>query len=140
LKETGRGVNPETFRSWRVVNNQSKNSLGHPRSYHLMPGSTGIFRGNEDEKATHADLWVTLHRENEMPRSKGDARTTMDALPEYANGESVKDKNVVLWYWLYFHHFPRSEDWMHQPMVWKSFELMPRDFLDTSPLKPAKGR
>ena len=45
---------------------------------------------------------------------------------------------MVLWYWLSLHHFPRSEDWLHQPMIWKSFELMPRDFLDESPLKPEK--
>ena len=62
----------------------------------------------------------------------------MNALPKYVNGESVENKDVVLWYWLSFHHFPRSEDWMHQPMVSKSFELVPRDFLDGSPLKPVK--
>ena len=138
LKETGRPCNPETFRSWRVVNHNSKNALGHPRSYQLLPGSTGIFRGHEQEKATHADLWVTLNKPNEMPRSAADARTALAALPKYADDESVDNKDVVLWYWLSSHHFPRSEDWMHQPMIWKSFELMPRDFLDGSPLKPEK--
>jgi hypothetical protein len=33
---------------------------------------------------------------------------------------------------------PRSEDWQLQPMVWKSFELMPRDFLGASPIRLAK--
>jgi Cu2+-containing amine oxidase len=42
---------------------------------------------------------------------------------------------ALLWYWLCCHHFPRSEDWLQQPMIWKSFELMPRDFLDASQLK-----
>jgi primary-amine oxidase len=138
LKETGRPCNPETFRSWRVVNYQSKNAQGHPRSYQLLPGSTGVFRGDEHEKATHADLWVTVNKPNEIPRSAADPRTAMEALPTYTDGESVANKNVALWYWLCLHHFPRSEDWPHQPMVWKSFELMPRDFLDASPLKPAK--
>jgi primary-amine oxidase len=140
LKETGRPCNPETFRSWRVVNYKSKNALGHPRSYQLLPGSTGIFRGNESpgEKATHADLWVTLYKPKEFPRSAADPRTALEALPTYADGETVENKAVVLWYWLYFHHLPRSEDWLHQPMVWKSFELMPRDFLDGSPLQPQK--
>jgi len=138
LKETGRPANSETFRSWRVVNNNSKNALGHPRSYQLLPGSAGVFRGTEQERATHSDLWVTLFNPKEMPRSAADRRSALDAVPKYANGESVENKNVVLWYWLNFHHFPRSEDWMHQPMVWKSFELMPRDFLDGSPLKPEK--
>jgi primary-amine oxidase len=60
----------------------------------------------------------------------------LQALPSFVDGESVEGKNVVVWYWLGFHHFPRSEDWLHQPVVWKGFELMPRDFLDSSPLVP----
>src|SRR5262249_34614836 len=97
-KETGRPCNPETFRSWRVVNHESKNALGHPRSYQLMPGSTGIFRGNgsEHEKATQADLWVTLYKTNEFPRSSVDPRSALAALPKYADGESVENKRVVL--------------------------------------------
>jgi len=140
LKETGRHCNPETFRSWRVVNYKSKNALGHPRSYQIIPGNTGIFRGDasENEKSAQADLWVTLYKPNEFPRSGTDARTALAALPKYADGESVENKDVVLWYWLSCHHFPRSEDWLHQPVIWKSFELMPRDFLDGSPLKPQK--
>jgi primary-amine oxidase len=131
LRETGRPLNPETFRSWRVVNRASRNAQGHPRSYHLMPSNTGIFRsGIAREAAAQADLWVTKYKPNEMGG--------MDALPKYVDGESVENQNVVLWYWLGLHHFPRSEDWMHQPMIWKSFELMPRDFLDGSPLKPDK--
>jgi primary-amine oxidase len=140
LKETGRPCNPETFRSWRVVNNKSRNALGHPRSYQLIPGNTGIFRGQHADKelATHFDLWVTRYKPSEFPRSRSDARSALTALPTYADGESVTDKDVVLWYWVGFHHFPRTEDWVHQPVVWKSFELMPRDFLDGSPLKPEK--
>jgi primary-amine oxidase len=138
LKETGRSCNPQTFRSWRVVNYKSKNALGHPRSYQLLPGSAGIFRGLPSEKAAHADLWVTQYKPEEFPRSGTDGRIAMAALPEYANGESVHNKHVVVWYWLCFHHFPRSEDWLQQPVVWRSFELMPRDFLDSSPLKATK--
>ncbi len=137
-QETGRQSSPETYRSWRVVNSKSKNALGHPRSYQLIPGSPGVFRGDQsdNEKSTQADLWVTVNKPDEMPRSTADKRTALAALPSYANGESAENRDVVLWYWLSFHHMPRSEEWMYQPMVWKSFELMPRDFLDSSPLKP----
>jgi primary-amine oxidase len=140
VKETGRPCNAETFRSWRVVNYQSKNALGHPRSYQLLPGSTGLFRGNasEKEKSTHADFWVTRYKPDERPRTDKDRRTAMEALAKYADGESVENQPLVVWYWLCVHHMPRTEDWQLQPMVWKSFELMPRDFLDASPLKRAK--
>lgn len=127
VKEEGRSCKAETFRSWRVVNYKTKNALGHPRSYQLVPGNTGIFRGHPiKEAATKADLWVTAHKPDELGG--------MEELPGYANGEAVKDKNVVVWYWLTMHHLPRSEDWKHQPAIWMSFELMPRDFLDESPL------
>ena len=116
-----------------MVNRQSKNALGHPRSYQLIPGNTGIFRSDArynkgQEAAAQADLSVT--------RFKPDEFGGMEALGKYVNNEDVENQNVVLWYWLSFHHFPRSEDWMHQPMVWCSFRLVPRDFLDESPLKP----
>jgi primary-amine oxidase len=140
VKETGRPCNPATFRSWRVVNYRSRNALGHPRSYQLLPGSSGAFRGNgsELEKSTQADFWVTRYKPNEMPRTETDGRTAMEALAKYADGEPVENEALVVWYWLCVHHLPRSEDWQLQPMVWKSFELMPRDFLDGSPLKPRK--
>jgi primary-amine oxidase len=139
-KETGRSSNPETFRSWRVVNYESKNALGHPRSYQLLPGSAGVFHGNESakEKSTHADLWVTKSKPHERPRTDKDRRTSIEALGKYADGESLENESLVVWYWLNLHHLPRTEDWQLQPMVWKSFELMPRDFLDASPLRVAK--
>jgi acetyl esterase/lipase len=134
-EETGRPCNAETFRSWRVVNRNSRNALGHARSYQLVPGNTGVYR-SEKQPATQADLWVTLAKPTEFSYSTVDSRTSLQALPTYVNGESVEGKSAVLWYWLGFHHFPRAEDFLHQPAVWQSFELMPRDFLDSSPLKP----
>ena len=137
VKETGRSCNAETFRSWRMVNPKSQNALGHPRSYQLIPGNTGVYRSGK-QPATQSDLWVTLYKPKEFSYSALDPRTTLEALPKYVDGESVEGKAVVVWYWLGFHHFPRTEDWLHQPVVWKAFELMPRDFLDSSPLKPGK--
>ncbi len=137
VKETGRPCNPEIFRSWRVVNRNSKNALDHPRSYHLIPGNTGVYR-TDKEPASQADLWVTLYKPSEFPYSPVDPRSSLEALPKYVDGESVEGKDVVVWYWLGFHHYPRTEDFMHQPVVWKGFELMPRDFLDTGPVRPGK--
>ncbi len=136
--ESGRSCNLETFRSWRVVNHASKNALGLSRSYQLVPGNTGIFRGQKSERGLDHDLWVTRSHPKEIPYSASDKRTSMDALPTYNNGEATENADVVVWYWLAFHHQPRSEDYVYQPMAWRSFELMPRDFLDGSPLKPSK--
>jgi primary-amine oxidase len=129
-KEGGRELSPANFRSWRVVNYRSRNALDHPRSYELVPGGTGIYRGARDEKFAQADLWVTRYRAEEVPGLP----LLADGLPRYANGEGVEEQDVVLWYMMSVHHQPRTEEWPDMPIEWVGFKLMPRDFLDTSPV------
>ena len=69
-KECGRELKPEAFRTWRVVNNASKNRHGNPRSYELVPGGTGIYRGSKKEPFAQADLWVTRYKPDEVPGEK----------------------------------------------------------------------
>ena len=38
-------------------------------------------------------------------------------------------------YMLSVHHQPRSEDWSAMPVDWCGFKIMPRDFLDKSPVQ-----
>jgi primary-amine oxidase len=143
-KECGRELDPASFRSWRVVNPASKNRNGQPRSYELVPGGTGVFRGirhdpddprvNRLEPFTQADLWVTRYRADEV-LSQRSLRTT---LPRAVGGESVDNEDVVLWYMMSVHHQPRSEDWPAMPADWHGFKLVPRDFLDRSPVTPAR--
>lgn len=130
-KEGGYDLAPASFRSWRVVNYKSKNANNLPRSYELMPGSAGVFRGAKDEKFTHADLWVTRYKPEEVPGLP----LLADGLPKYANNEDVENQDVVLWYMLSHHHQPRTEEWPDMPIEWIGFKLMPRDFLNTSPVE-----
>ena len=103
-QETGRRLNPETFRSWRVVNLKSRNALGHLRSYQLFPGGNGAYRGAGNDPFSQADLWVTRNHPNEFPYSTADERRTEKALPSYLNAESVYGDDVVVWYSLSFQH------------------------------------
>jgi primary-amine oxidase len=132
-RETSRSANAKTFRSWRVVNNASKNALGLPRSYELIPGGNGIFRGGSDEAIAQAELWVTRYHADEYPAEK---QSLANALPKYLNGESVENQDVVIWYAIHSHHIPRTEDWPGMPVMWVGFTLRPRDFLDRSPVTP----
>jgi primary-amine oxidase len=127
-KETSRPTSAENFRSWRVVNPASKNALGLPRSYELVP-SGGIYRGAAGEKFAQAELWVTRHHPTEHPADK---RPLSTILPTYLNDEPIVGENVVLWYVLHLHHLPRTEDWPGMRVEWASFTLRPRDFLDAS--------
>ena len=133
VKETSRSGNAATFRSWRVVNNASKNALGLPRSYELIPGGNGIFRGASDEAIAQAELWVTRYHADEYPAEK---QSLASALPKYLNGEAVENQDVVVWYAIHSHHIPRTEDWPGMPVMWVGFTLKPRDFLDSSPVRP----
>jgi primary-amine oxidase len=134
-REAARSLDGETFRSWRVADRLSTNVLGHRRSYELVPGGNGIFRGAESELAAQADLWVTRFKPREFPYSSTDPRPLKQALPTYANDESLEGQDVVLWYAMHVHHIPRTEDWPAMPVEWAGFQIVPRDFLDSSPLK-----
>lgn len=134
--EAAHPLNGETFRKWRVVDRVSKNALGHPRSYEIQPGGNGVFRGASSEAITQADLWVTRFKPREFPFSSVDPRAFKQALPTYLNYEPLQDQDIVVWYAMHVHHIPRTEDWPAMPVEWAGFELMPRDFLDASPLKP----
>jgi primary-amine oxidase len=136
LQETSRPWDGNSFRSWRVINRASKNAWGHPRSYELIPGGNGTFRGASSEPFTHADLWVTRYDAKKFPCSAADPRSLRTALPTYLNGESVDGADVVIWYVLHVHHVPRTEDYPAMPIDWVGFLLKPRDFLDASPLSP----
>ncbi len=135
--ERSRPRQESLFRSWRVKNPKSVNTLGHARSYHLLPGGQGAWKD-----AAHPvlldDFFITKYSPTEFPYSSTDTRRTLIALSNYINDEAVTQVDVVAWYRLSFVHHPRTEDFPAQPIVWNSFELMPRDFLDTSPLEVAK--
>jgi primary-amine oxidase len=92
-----------------------------------------MYRGGDDEKFAHAELWVTRHRPKEHPN---DRRALNIILPEYLNDEIIDRQNVVVWYALHVHHCPRTEDWPGMPVEWAGFTLKPRDFLDASPVQP----
>src|SRR5207245_630017 len=133
LVESARPGNAASFRSWRVVNRASKNALGLPRSYELIPGGNGIFRGGSAEAFAQSELWVTRYHPQEYAQQQRPLRT---ALPSYLNDESVDGQDVVVWYVVHVHHIPRTEDWPAMPVEWVGFRLKPRDFLDTSPVQP----
>ena len=131
-------VRQETiFRSWRVKNSKSLNNLGHARSYHLMPGGQGAWK-DAAHPVLMDDFFITKYSPTEFPYSSADTRRTLVALSNYMNDEAVLETDIVAWYRLSFVHHPRTEDYPAQPIVWSSFELMPRDFLDTSPLEVSK--
>jgi len=133
-KET---VNLQEFTTWRVINKTLLNR-DVPRSYELIPCTEGAADGTYST----GDVWVV--------RYKGPAEYGQDVGPDpnlpgkctdhvlganYVNGESVDGQDVVVWYCLRGHHFPRhlSEEKKVLPYHFIGFHMEPRDFLDDTP-------
>ena len=139
-KEGGFNTNPKTFRSWRVLNPNSLNAQGRPRSYQIMSNSGGSWRDGDKfgNGILKYDILFTKFRDNEIPYSSVDATRSLIALNNYMNREKLDKEDIVIWNRVSFMHLPRSEDWPAQPIVWHGFDLLPRDFLDASPLEVTK--
>jgi primary-amine oxidase len=127
---------------WRVTSAASKNHVGYPTSYQLMPGMSSSTLLTPDDYARQRagfidhDLWVTPYRYEER-YAAGDYPTLSTAgqgLPAWTKANRKIDQtDIVLWYTIGMHHLVRSEDWPVMPVLWHSFELRPFDFFDRNP-------
>ena len=116
----------------------SANAAGPPLDRRVCCHHCGAWKDGLPNPVLKGDFFITKFYRNGFPYSTSDDRRMLEALSGYLNDEYVMNTDLVAWYQLSFVHHPRSEDWPAQPIVWHSFELMPRDFLDASPLEVSK--
>jgi primary-amine oxidase len=148
-----RATNASTSRSWRVVNESSRNGLGQPVGYKLIPTmSTPTMLASPESSvgrragfARH-NLWVTPYREDER-RAAGEypnQHAGGDGLPRWtAADRPLVDTDVVLWYTFGVTHFVRPEDWPVMPVEYTGFLLSPFGFFDRNPaldVAPTSGQ
>jgi primary-amine oxidase len=138
-----REVDPATSRAWKVVNAGSKNRLGQPVAYKLVPTmSTPTMLAAPDSSvgkragfARH-NLWVTPYAPDER-RAAGDypnQHSGGDGLPRWTEADRpIADTDVVLWYTFGVTHFVRPEDWPVMPVEYTGFLLSPLGFFDRNP-------
>ena len=134
--ETGRLVESETKRSWRVRDAEVVNTDEHFVSYHLEPTSFGHrYIGPDYEAWTTSDVYFTVDQDCErfIAQNASDGSCGAD-VTEFVNGESIDGSDVVVWYGMSYHYLPRSEDDPYMPVHWDSFHLIPRDWTNTNPL------
>ncbi len=127
---------------WRVTSATTKNHVGYPTSYQLMPGMTsGTLLTPDDYARRRAGfidhhLWVTPYRYEER-YAAGDYPTLSTAgqgLPAWTKADRrIEQTDIVLWYTIGMHHMVRAEDWPVMPVLWHSFELRPFDFFNRNP-------
>ena len=149
--EARRVVDPGCSRAWKVVNRGSRNRLGAPVAYQLLPGPAptlladpGSSVGRRAAFAAY-NLWVTRFSPDEL-RAAGDfpnQHTGGDGLPRYtAADRALVDEDVVLWHTFGVTHIPRPEQWPVMPVEYAGFMLVPVGFFDRNPaldLPPSGG-
>jgi len=141
--EGAREADMRVGRTWIVSNPDSRNRLGHPTAYRLIPrGNPMLLAAPESSIAKRAvfatkDLWVTRYAEDErypagdfINQHPGGA-----GLPEYmAQDRALDGQHVVLWHAFGLTHCPRVEDWPVMPVDRVGFALRPEGFFDRSPV------
>jgi primary-amine oxidase len=129
-------------RIWHISNPNSRNRLGEPVAYALLPEGQPALLADPDSsisrRATFATkhLWVTAYDPAEryaagdfVNQHRGGA-----GLPEYAAADrDLEGTDVVVWHTFGLTHVPRPEDWPIMPVDHTGFRLKPVGFFDRNP-------
>ena len=136
-----RNIAPEKSRTWKVTNPNSKNGLGVPVAYKLLPGASPTLFAHPDsqvgKRAAFArnNLWATPYAEDEF--SAAGQHTVMHSsggLPDYTEGNrDISECDLVMWHTVAVTHVPRPEDWPVMPVEYCGFHLIPVGFFDRNP-------
>jgi primary-amine oxidase len=135
-------IDPLAGRYWEIVNHGSRNRLGQPVAYKLIPGENVRMFAHPDSivarRAAYMSkhLWVTPYEADEKFPA-GDYPNQHqggDGLPKWtAANRSIVDTNVVVWYTLGSNHIARVEEWPIMPVCTIGFMLKPAGFFDRNP-------
>jgi primary-amine oxidase len=133
-QEVARRVAPGGMRSWRIRDLSSTNGDGHPISWELLPNTDNIFRGPSYEPWTQNEVYVTRNKVCERVASHNPSMAGCpSSVAGFANGESLANRDLVVWYGTSFHHLPRDEDEDHMHPHWSGFSIIPRDLTAENP-------
>eukprot|EP00252_Welwitschia_mirabilis_P006415 TRINITY_DN1729_c0_g1_i1.p1 TRINITY_DN1729_c0_g1~~TRINITY_DN1729_c0_g1_i1.p1 ORF type:complete len:731 (+),score=128.18 TRINITY_DN1729_c0_g1_i1:387-2579(+) len=128
---------------FHVLNPTKKTKVGNPVAYKVVPGGTAARILDLDDPPqrrgafTNNQIWVTPYNRSEewagglyVSQSQGD-----DTLAIWSDRDrSIKNRDIVLWYTLGFHHVPCQEDYPIMPTVSSGFDLKPTNFFDSNPI------
>jgi len=140
--EAIRKADASRHRFWKVVNHQSRNLVGEPVAYRLIPTDAITLAADENawisKRAMFArnTLWVTPYSETERfpageypNQSVGD-----DGLQAWTKADrDLLDRDLVVWFTFGMHHVVRLEDWPVMPRQHVGFVLQPFGFFDRNP-------
>ena len=146
-----RNVDFNAARFWKILSADSRNRMGQPTGYKLVPLSpVPIFSGAQSMVAKRAafmtrQLWVTAYHPDEMYAAGRYPNQSSggDGLPAWtAADRPLVDTDIVIWHSFGLHHIPRPEDFPVQPVTTSGFALHPVGFFSENPaldVPPAKS-
>jgi primary-amine oxidase len=129
-------------RTWRIVNNASRNVLGRPAGYSLVPSSNPILLARTGSSVAKRAAFATRHlwvtRYDPAERYAAGVYPNQHAggagLPEFQRADrSLVDEDVVVWHTCGSTHVPRPEDWPVMPVERVGFVLKPVNFFERNP-------
>jgi primary-amine oxidase len=141
-QQAKRQVNSATNRMWKVTNSGTKNAMGEPVGYLLMPGENTPSYAAPDswirKRATFLDaqFWATQYDPAEQYAAGNYVNQSQggNGLGEWTKADRyLENQDVVLWYTLGITHIPRPEEWPVMPAHHASFELVPSGFFRSNP-------
>ncbi|HEY2054726.1 MAG TPA: primary-amine oxidase [Solirubrobacterales bacterium] len=141
-REAIRDLDLTEARSWTVVNPESKNAVGAPVGYRLLPGENTVPFATPDSSLRsragfiNHHLWVTPYSPDERyPAGEFPYQHRGgDGLPRWTEADrQIESTDVVVWYTMNHHHVPRPEDWPVMPVARLGFMLKPWGFFDRNP-------
>jgi primary-amine oxidase len=139
--EAQRDLNPATARTWTVKSANVTNALGHATGYTLRPADNAFpysdpnFAPRRRAAFVEHTLWVTTYKPHEMYAAgpypyQGRAG---EGLPQYTNGESIVNQDIVLWYTVGITHPPEIEEYPVMTTASIGFRLTPDGFFSRNP-------
>ncbi|MDJ0779751.1 MAG: primary-amine oxidase [Gammaproteobacteria bacterium] len=140
--EAQREIDARGARYWRVLNPASKNRYGAPVAYKLLPGGNAFPFQHPDSPVgqragfMYKHFWVTRYAGDERYPAGWfpNQHPGGDGLPRWTEADrDIDGQDIVVWYTLNYHHWPRPEDWPVQPVVYADFHWMPDGFFDENP-------
>jgi primary-amine oxidase len=140
--EAQRDLDFASSRYWKIVNEDSRNLVGDPVGYKVMPGENAAHMLLPGAPALRRagfidhQLWVTQYDSSER-FAAGDYPYQSpggEGLPQYvARDRELRNQDLVVWYTFGVHHVTRTEDWPVMPLHRTGFSLKPTGFFDGNP-------
>jgi primary-amine oxidase len=141
-RDAKRTLDLERSRKWAVINPDSRNALGQPAGYLLVPGESGVPylhpQSNIRLRAGFIEhhFWATPYQATEQ-HAAGDypnQSTPGQGLPAWtAANRPLEGRDVVVWYTFAVTHVPRPEEWPVMSVHTTGFKLLPLSFFSQNP-------